>query len=151
MFSWRRTSVSTLPSTPTPIGSANLRSAPTSASLGSSGIFSRTRSSRACISRLETHLDMRPALTGIALRTSMSWLHTPPSRWTAGPSWRTAASWSDNYHCLPPALLYGLVSATLILGLALAGEACVELAEVLGRHQQSLSERLHLDRTGVVG
>src|SRR5712691_5012738 len=145
MFTCRPTSVSTWPSTPTPTGPANLRSAPTSASLGSWEIFSRTRSSRACIAPLETHMDTRPAPTGSALRTSMSWLHTPPSRWTAGPSWRTAASWSDNYHGLLPASLYGLDSATLILGLAFADEACVKLTEVLSRHEQSLGECLHLD------
>ena len=48
-------------------------------------------------------------------------------------------------------LAHGRNSATAVRGLALAGEAGMELAKVLGRHQQRLGERLHLDGTGVIG
>src|SRR5258708_11567589 len=44
-----------------------------------------------------------------------------------------------------------LDSATPVPGLALAGKAGVELAEVLRGHQQGLGERLHLDGSGVIG
>jgi hypothetical protein len=33
---------------------------------------------------------------------STCWLPTRPSQWTAGPSWRTAASWSDPDGVAPP-------------------------------------------------
>jgi len=52
---------------------------------------------------------------------------------------------------LPPPRQGKRNSATAELGLTFAGEACVELAEVLRLHEQRLSPGLHLDCARVVG